>query len=65
MAVGGAMDIVVHLGPQHDDGHAAFHLEEHLAHLVGVAGMVLVWTGVVLTGVRRQVRRLTEERIRV
>lgn len=58
MAVGGALDIVVHgLGfahAAHDHVHD-FGIE-HLAHLVGIAGMVLVLAGLVTHGARRQRR---------
>ena len=52
MAAGGVLDVVVHL-------HAGHHgaVPEHLAHLVGVAGMVLVLAGVVIDGLRRQLRQ--------
>ena len=68
MAAGAALDVTIHLDLGHADGHAAPHLEEDLAHLVGVIGMVLVWVGVVVYGVRRQFRQfrqLAEKRSRL
>jgi len=56
MAVAGALDVVLHLG---SSGHAAHDglASEHLAHLLGIAGMTIVLAGVVLHGVRRQLRQ--------
>lgn len=56
MAVGGLLDVVVHLGPMHEGPHGGFEAE-HGAHLVGIAGMVLVLAGVVSHGARRQLRQ--------
>ncbi len=59
MAAGGTLDIVVHgfglAHAAHDHAHD-FGIE-HLAHLVGIAGMVLVLAGLVMRGARHQ-RRL-------
>lgn len=55
MAIGAALDVVVHLGPVHDHGDGA--LDEHVAHLIGIAGMAFVLAGVVTHGVRRQLRQ--------
>lgn len=51
-----ALDAAIHLA---SDGHAGHeHLgSEHLAHLLGIVGMVLVLAGVVIHGARRQLRR--------
>ncbi len=56
MALGGGLDVVVHLAPAHGHVHHGFHPQEHLAHLIGVIGMALIWAGVVADGVRRQLR---------
>ncbi len=54
MAAGGALDVVVHgfglAHATHDHVHD-FGIE-HLAHLVGIAGMVLVLAGLVMHGAR-------------
>jgi len=59
MAAAGVLDVVVHLGSVGSSGHVGHHgvVPEHLAHLVGVAGMVLVLAGVVIDGLRRQLRQ--------
>lgn len=54
VAAGGIVDVVVHLGPAHFHGSGG--IDEHGAHLMGIAGMVLVLAGVVTHGVRRQRR---------
>lgn len=56
MATGAVVDVVVHLGPAHDHGHGG-GLDEHGAHLIGIAGMVLVLAGVIIYGARRQLRQ--------
>jgi len=56
MMAAGAFDVVVHLAAGEHAGHHGFGLE-HAAHLLGVVGMVLVLTGVVSYGARRQLRR--------
>ena len=56
MAVGGVLDIVIHLGPVDHDAHEAF-VSAHGAHLVGIAGMAIVLAGVVIHGARHQTRR--------
>lgn len=55
MAIGGLMDVVVHVAPAAHD-HDASAVSEHLAHVVGVAGMSLVLAGLVLHGARRHRR---------
>lgn len=52
----GLFDVVVHALTGDHAGQRGFGLE-HLAHLLGVVGMVLVWTGVVIDGARRQYGR--------
>ena len=54
MALGGGLDLVVHLAPAQEHVQTGLHPQEHLAHLVGIVGMALIWAGVVLDGVRRQ-----------
>ena len=56
MVVAGALDVFVHLVSGEHAGHHGFG-PEHAAHLLGVVGMVLVLTGVVAYGARRQLRR--------
>ena len=56
MAVGGVLDVVIHLGPVDHHVHAGL-ASEHAAHLVGIAGMALVLAGVVIHGARHQTRR--------
>src|SRR5687767_12270777 len=56
MVAAGAFDVLVHLTAQAHVGHDGLGLE-HVAHLLGVVGMVLVLAGVVTFGVRRQLRR--------
>lgn len=55
MVIGGVSDVVVHLGPVHHHGGGA--LDEHGAHVIGIAGMTLVLAAVVTHGVRRQLRQ--------
>jgi hypothetical protein len=47
-------DVVVHVAAGEHTGHSGI---EHLAHLLGIVGMVLVLMGVVADGVRRQFDR--------
>lgn len=56
MVAAGALDVVLHLGGA---GHFEHHslVSEHLAHGLGVAGMVLVLAGVATHGARRQLRQ--------
>lgn len=56
MAAALALDVAIHLA---SDGHAGHEHAgpEQLAHLLGIVGMVLVLAGVVIHGVRRQLRR--------
>jgi hypothetical protein len=56
MAAGGALDVILHLGPSSEHVHAGFG-SEHVAHVIGIAGMVLVLAGVVSHGARRQHRQ--------
>lgn len=56
MMVAGALDVVVHLTADEHGGHHGFG-PEHWAHLLGLVGMVLVLSGVVVYGARRQLRR--------
>ena len=51
MVVGGVLDVAIHLGPVEHHVHGGFS-SEHVAHLVGIAGMTLVLVGVVIHGVR-------------
>jgi hypothetical protein len=55
--LGVALDLVVHLSAAadgHEHIHVGFTLSEHAAHLVVMAGMVLILAGVVVDGARRQ-----------
>ena len=63
IAAGLAFDLAAHtfLHPIHDALLGAFPLQEHVAHLVVIVGMVLVLAGVVADGVRSQ-RRLNRRR---
>ena len=56
MAVGGVLDVVIHLGPVDHHVHDGL-ASEHVAHLVGIAGMALVLAGLVIHGARHQPRR--------
>lgn len=57
MVFAGVFDVAVHLMTDvHAHHHEAFGLE-HLAHLLGIAGMLLVLAGVVVHGARRQLRQ--------
>lgn len=57
MVFAGVFDVAVHLMTDvHAHHHEAFGLEQ-LAHLLGIAGMLLVLAGVVVYGARRQLRR--------
>lgn len=57
MITAGALDVIVHLASVGHAGHHGVGVE-HAAHLLGIVGMVLVLTGVVIYGARRQLRRL-------
>jgi hypothetical protein len=59
MAIGGVLDVVIHLQPADHGAHAGFGTE-HLAHIVGIAGMSLVLAGLVLHGARRHRRPLAD-----
>ena len=56
MAVGGALDVVIHLGSVGQHVHDGF-ASAHAAHLVGIAGMAIVLAGVVIHGARHHTRR--------
>ncbi len=56
IAVGGVLDVVIHLGPVDHHAHEQF-VTAHGAHLVGIAGMALVLAGVVMHGARHHTRR--------
>jgi RNA 3'-terminal phosphate cyclase len=66
MAVGLLADVTVHAFVQHvhDALETGFPIDEHLAHLVVVLGMVLVLAGIVADGVRTQRRHVRQEGIR-
>lgn len=66
VAAGLAVDLVAHTLPHsvHDQLLGAFPLQEHVAHLVVVIGMVLVLAGIVADGIRSQ-RRLARQEGRV
>ena len=61
MVAAGIGDVVVHLVSREHAGHHGFG-PEHVAHLLGVVGMVLVLAGVVIHGARRQLRRAAAKR---
>jgi hypothetical protein len=53
-----ALDVAIHLAADAHAAHGHEHLgPEHLAHLAGIVGMVLVLAGVVVYGTRRQLSR--------
>lgn len=56
MLVAGALDVFVHLVSGDHAAHHGFG-PEHAGHLLGVVGMVLVLSGVMVYGARRQLRR--------
>ena len=56
MVCAAVFDLTVHLGAGQHAGHEGGGLA-HLAHALGFAGMVLVLTGVVIDGARRQLRQ--------
>jgi len=51
VAAGALLDVVIQLGTSSHHGHEAFG-GAHIGHLVAIAGMVLVFVGVVAHGVR-------------
>lgn len=61
MVAAGAVDVLVHAAGGDHTGHHGLG-PEHAAHLLGVIGMVLVLTGVVTYGARRQLRRAAAKR---
>ena len=63
IAIGLLADTVVHalIHHVHDEVQAGFPVDEHLAHLVVVVGMVLVLAGVIADGVRTQRRLVRQE----
>jgi hypothetical protein len=52
MAIGGVLDVVMHLDPAGHGAHAGAGTE-HLAHVVGIAGMSIVLAGLAVHGARR------------
>lgn len=61
MIVAGVGDAAVHLVSGEHAGHHGLD-PAHMAHLLGVVGMVLVLAGVVTYGARRQLRRAAAQR---
>ena len=61
LVVAGVGDVAVHLVSGEHSSHHGFG-PEHMAHLLGVVGMVLVLAGVVTHGARRQLRRAAAQR---
>jgi len=63
IAIGLAVDLAAHtvLRTVHDELHGAFPVDEHLAHLVVVVGMVLVLAGIVADGIGPQRRLVRQE----
>ena len=63
IAVGLFADLVVHtlVHHVHEELQGGFPIDEHLAHLVVVLGMVLVLAGVVADGIRQQRRPVRQE----
>ena len=57
MVIAGAVDVAAHLMTDVHAGHHGEFGAGHLAHLVGIAGMLLVLAGVVIDGARRQLRQ--------
>jgi len=57
MLFAGALDVAVHLLTKVHAGHSAAFGAEHVAHLLGIAGMFLVLAGVVFDGARRELRQ--------
>lgn len=55
--VAGLMDVAVHLLGSDGGAHQHSFAAEHAAHLLGIVGMVLVLSGVVIYGARRHLRR--------
>jgi hypothetical protein len=55
-----AVDVLVHLSPSTHDHAVGFRPEEHLAHLAGIAAMVVILAGIVIDGAgRNRSRRRT------
>jgi hypothetical protein len=63
IVLGLGLDLVAHtvLHQVHDELIGAFPLQEHFAHLVVLAGMVIVLAGIVTDGVRTQRRLVRQE----
>ena len=63
IATGLLVDLVAHTLPHpvHDELIGAFHLGEHIAHLVIVIGMVIVLAGIVADGIRSPRRLVRQE----
>ena len=57
MVFAGVLDVAVHLMTDVHAGHRGDFGAEHFAHLLGIAGMLLVLAGVVIHGARRQLRQ--------
>ena len=55
MVAAAALDVAIHLLAAPHGAHGSFSME-HAAHMLGIAGMVLVLAGVVTHGARRQLR---------
>ena len=64
MAFGGLADLMAHLDSTEHVGHLHVHTSAEMsAHLIVFAGMVLIYLGIVVDGVRRQRDRRTTDRI--
>jgi hypothetical protein len=57
LPVAAALDVFVHLAAGEHAASGGHSGVEHMAHLLGVVGMVLVLAGVVAYGARRQLNR--------
>ena len=63
MAFGGVADLMAHLEAADHVGHLHVHTSAELsAHLVVFVGMVLIYLGIVVDGVRRQRARRSTRR---
>ena len=64
MVFGGFADLMAHLESAEHAGHLHVHTSAEMsAHLVVFVGMVLVYLGIVVDGVRRQRDRRSTDRI--
>lgn len=63
ISVGLFADLIVHtlVHHIHDEVHGGFPIDEHLAHLVVVLGMVLVLAGVIADGISQDRRLVRQE----